>query len=99
MRQAHPLFVQYLAAMGVVEAVKAYGEGYDDILVRLKWPNDIYVEDPATLGQSKFVKIGGILVQCSGDGKEYYLVGIGFNVTNAAPTTSINHVLEALNHR
>jgi biotin---protein ligase len=27
------------------------------------------------------------------------LQGIGFNVTNAAPTTSINHVLEALNHR
>lgn len=25
--------------------------------------------------------------------------GIGFNVTNAAPTTSINHVIEALNHR
>lgn len=35
------LFVQYLASMAVVEAVKAYGEGYDDIPVRLKWPNDI----------------------------------------------------------
>jgi hypothetical protein len=32
------------------------------------------VEDPAKLGQNSFVKIGGILVQCSGDGKEYYLV-------------------------
>jgi biotin--protein ligase len=79
--------------MAVIEAVKAYGEGYDDVPVRLKWPNDICksstrssrtacdnfnvatdVEDPATLGQSRFVKIGGILVQCSGDGKEYYLV-------------------------
>lgn len=41
MRQAHPLFVQYLASMAVVEAVKAYGEGYDGVPVRLKWPNDI----------------------------------------------------------
>ncbi|KAE9378399.1 class II aaRS and biotin synthetase [Stipitochalara longipes BDJ] len=100
MQQAHPLFIQYIASIAVVEAVKSYGEGCNDVHIRLKWPNDIYVEDPATLGQNKFVKIGGILVQCSGDGKEYYLVvGIGFNVTNAAPTTSINHVIEALNHR
>jgi len=41
MRQAHPLFVQYIASMAIVEAVKAYGEGYDDVPVRLKWPNDI----------------------------------------------------------
>ncbi|KAN0095161.1 class II aaRS and biotin synthetase [Hyaloscypha variabilis] len=92
MQKAHPAFIQYLASMAVVEAVKFYGEGYEDVPVRLKWPNDIYVEDPSAVGQNRFLKIGGVLVQCSGDGKEYYLVaGIGFNVTNAAPTTSINH--------
>jgi biotin--protein ligase len=41
MQQAHPAFIQYLASMAVVEAVKFYGEGYEDVPVRLKWPNDI----------------------------------------------------------
>jgi biotin--protein ligase len=41
MRQAHPLFIQYIASMAVVKAVKSYGEGYDDVPVHLKWPNDI----------------------------------------------------------
>lgn len=35
------VFVQYLVALAIVEAVKSYGPGYTDMPVRLKWPNDI----------------------------------------------------------
>ncbi|KAH0559945.1 hypothetical protein GP486_003535 [Trichoglossum hirsutum] len=66
------------------KAVKSYGEGYSDVPVRLKWPNDIYVEDPSKLGQNSFVKVGGILVQCSGDGKQYYLAVDALNIRLAA---------------
>lgn len=34
-------FIQYLAAVAVVEAIKSYGAGYEVLPVKLKWPNDI----------------------------------------------------------
>jgi biotin---protein ligase len=40
-QKAPPLFIQYIASIAVVEAVKSYGKGYDEVPVRLKWPNDI----------------------------------------------------------
>jgi biotin--protein ligase len=40
------VFVQYLAAMAVVQAVTQYARGYDRLRgrLRLKWPNDIYAD-------------------------------------------------------
>ena len=35
------VFVQYLVALAVVEAIQNYASGYSDLPVRLKWPNDI----------------------------------------------------------
>jgi biotin--protein ligase len=35
------VFVQYLAAIAIVEAIQSYGDGYQDVPVKLKWPNDI----------------------------------------------------------
>jgi hypothetical protein len=35
------VFVQYIAAIAVAEAIRVYGEGYEDVPVKLKWPNDI----------------------------------------------------------
>jgi biotin---protein ligase len=35
------VFVQYLAALAVVEGIKTYDHGYADMPVKLKWPNDI----------------------------------------------------------
>ncbi|KAI0477447.1 class II aaRS and biotin synthetase [Xylariaceae sp. FL0804] len=41
------VFLQYLAAVAVVQAVKTYDRGgYDELPVKLKWPNDIYALDP-----------------------------------------------------
>ena len=41
MSTAPVVFLQYLAALAIVEGVKTYDTGYQDIPVRLKWPNDI----------------------------------------------------------
>jgi len=46
------------------------------------------------------VKIGGILVNSSYSGSDYNLVvGIGLNLANAAPTTSLNALAAASRHK
>ena len=35
------VFLQYLAALAIVEGVKTYDTGYKDMPIKLKWPNDI----------------------------------------------------------
>ncbi|KAI5794409.1 biotin-protein ligase [Peziza echinospora] len=100
--QAPVVFVQYLAAMAIVEAAKTYEPGYGDVPVKLKWPNDIYAEDPkhvsTTNADKKYVKIGGILVTSTYANNEYILVvGCGINTSNSAPTTSLNLLVEKLN--
>lgn len=104
--QSPVVFIQYLAAMAVVEGIKTYAPGYADMPVKLKWPNDIYAEDPnppadydpKKRGGPKYVKIGGILVTSSFSAGAFHLViGCGINTTNAQPTTSLNMLLSRLN--
>lgn len=89
--QAAPvIFVQYLAALAIVRGIKNYAPGYSKIPIKLKWPNDIYAQLPGS-SNNPVVKIGGILVNSSYSGTSYDLVcGIGLNLSNAAPTTSLN---------
>ena len=35
------IFIQYLAGIATVEAIHSYGDGYDKLGIKLKWPNDI----------------------------------------------------------
>lgn len=35
------VFIQYLAAISIVEGIHSYDRGYQDVPVKLKWPNDI----------------------------------------------------------
>lgn len=35
------VFIQYLAALAIVEGVQSYDAGYQDMPLKLKWPNDI----------------------------------------------------------
>ncbi|KAF2500688.1 putative biotin protein ligase [Lophium mytilinum] len=94
------IFVQYLAALAFVKGAKGYAPGYDRLPIKLKWPNDIYALSPTapkpTNGRQSntdFVKIGGILVNSSYSGSEYTLVvGVGINVANPSPTTSLNQL-------
>jgi biotin--protein ligase len=84
------VFIQYLAALAIVQGIKGYAPGYDKIPVKLKWPNDIYAQLPGS-SNNPVVKIGGILVNSSYSGSSYDLVcGIGLNLSNASPTTSLN---------
>ncbi|KAF2263751.1 biotin apo-protein ligase-like protein [Lojkania enalia] len=89
-QSAPVIFIQYLAALSVVRGIKGYAPGYERLPIRLKWPNDIYASPPGT-ESNDVVKIGGILVNSSYSGSSYDIVcGIGLNLSNALPTTSLN---------
>ncbi|KAF6816364.1 biotin-protein ligase ligase [Colletotrichum sojae] len=96
---SHPVvFIQYISAIAIVEAVQSYDTGCGDVPVKLKWPNDIYCRDPDTPASEppSYVKIGGILSTCSySQGSYQCVVGIGINATNSRPTTSLNALAPA----
>ncbi|KAJ2783224.1 biotin holocarboxylase synthetase [Coemansia javaensis] len=111
LKQAPVVMMQYLAALAVVEAVRAL-PGYEELPLRLKWPNDIYAllpsaadsdaaadSDPAADRDTPgFAKIGGILVGSSYKSGEFTLLfGCGINVANRLPTTSINSIIREYN--
>nr|XP_019962192.1 PREDICTED: biotin--protein ligase [Paralichthys olivaceus] len=82
-------FLQHLAALAVVEAVRTL-PGYQDIDLRVKWPNDIYY--------SNLMKLGGVLVTSTVIGSTFHLlIGCGFNVTNSNPTVCINDLIQQYN--
>uniref|UniRef100_UPI0037E70A27 biotin--protein ligase n=1 Tax=Semicossyphus pulcher TaxID=241346 RepID=UPI0037E70A27 len=82
-------FLQHLAALAVVEAVRTL-PGYQDIDLRVKWPNDIYY--------SNLMKLGGVLVTSTLIGSTFHLlIGCGFNVTNSNPTVCINDLIRQYN--
>lgn len=58
--------------------------------IRLKWPNDIYVNGNT--------KIGGLIVNTELHSTTAICnIGIGFNLDNSIPTTCINDVIQAYN--
>jgi biotin--protein ligase len=93
------VFIQYLAAVAIVEAIKTYDRGYGDMPVKLKWPNDIYALDPdKPANPPSYVKIGGILSNCAySDGNYQVVLGIGINTTNSRPTTSLDALIPLVN--
>ena len=104
MQTAPVVFVQYLAAMAIVNGIRSYdGNLYKDMPVKLKWPNDIFALDPTKARENggdkneNYTKIGGILVNSHYNTMEYIAVcGIGLNTANAAPTTSLNQLIPFL---
>uniref|UniRef100_A0AAX7T2M5 BPL/LPL catalytic domain-containing protein n=1 Tax=Astatotilapia calliptera TaxID=8154 RepID=A0AAX7T2M5_ASTCA len=82
-------FLQHLVALAVVEAVCSL-PGYQDIDLRVKWPNDIYY--------GNLMKLGGVLVTSTVLGSTFHLlIGCGFNVTNSNPTVCINDLIQSYN--
>lgn len=95
-QSAPVVFVQYIAALAVVQGIKAYAPGYENVAVKLKWPNDIYAQIPGS-SANPLVKIVGILVNSSYSGSDFSLtVGVGLNLDNPLPTISLNSMLSAL---
>ncbi|AEO64392.1 uncharacterized protein THITE_2110501 [Thermothielavioides terrestris NRRL 8126] len=91
------VFIQYLAALAIVEAVRSYDEGYSEVPIKIKWPNDVYVRDPTKPDEVSYVKIGGILANCAYSSGNYQVVlGIGINTKNGRPTTSLDALLPLL---
>ncbi|KAL1841002.1 hypothetical protein VTJ49DRAFT_7556 [Mycothermus thermophilus] len=91
------VFIQYLAALATVEAVKTYDTGYGDFPIKIKWPNDVYVRDPTKRDEVSYVKVAGILANCAYSSGNYQVVlGIGINTNNGRPTTSLDAVLPLL---
>ncbi|KAE8144091.1 biotin-protein ligase, partial [Aspergillus avenaceus] len=41
MQSAPVVFIQYLAAMAVAQGIKSYDKGFEEMPVKLKWPNDV----------------------------------------------------------
>lgn len=96
-QSAPVVFIQYLAALAIVQGIQNYAPGYEKTPVKLKWPNDIYAQLPGS-SNNPVVKIGGILVNSSYSGSTYDVVtGIGLNLSNALPTTSLNLLAKSLN--
>ncbi|XP_077360331.1 biotin--protein ligase isoform X2 [Festucalex cinctus] len=82
-------FLQHLAALAVIEAVRTL-PGYEDIDLRLKWPNDIYY--------SNLIKLGGVLVTSTVMRSTFHLrIGCGFNVSNSNPTLCVNDLIRQHN--
>jgi biotin--protein ligase len=71
------VFVQYLAGLAIVRACRderALG-AERGARVRLKWPNDVYVDLPSSAGGEK-KKVGGVLVNISfADGRADVIIG------------------------
>lgn len=89
------VFVQYLFGLAVIEWIEKFFKA--KLLVRLKWPNDIY---GSCGGKSiaDFKKMGGILVNCSFgglSGTECKLV-VGFGLNNRSTPHSTATCLSEL---
>ncbi|NWU91050.1 BPL1 ligase, partial [Upupa epops] len=82
-------FIQHLVSLAVVESVRSI-PGYEDIDLRVKWPNDIYYSD--------LMKLGGVLVNSTLLETTFHiLIGFGFNVNNSNPTICINDLITQFN--
>lgn len=83
-----PLLQHFIMA-AIVSAVRSK-EGYENIDLGIKWPNDLYMFSA--------VKIGGIVVSTIVEEKIAIVnVGCGINLNNENPTTCLNNVIKRYN--
>ncbi|KAL0912326.1 hypothetical protein M5K25_018290 [Dendrobium thyrsiflorum] len=82
--------VQYIASLAVTEAIKesCQAKGLPQIDVRIKWPNDLYLNG---------LKVGGILCTSTYSSNKFNVsAGVGLNLDNDKPTTSLNAALQEI---
>lgn len=84
-------FLQHITSLAVVNSVCGL-PGYQDIDLRLKWPNDIYF--------GREIKLGGVLVKSTVmDGIVHATIGVGLNVSNSNPTICVNDLIQLHNRQ
>ncbi|KAH9508968.1 hypothetical protein Btru_048417 [Bulinus truncatus] len=82
-------FLQHMMSLAVVKSIVSL-PGYENLNIRLKWPNDIYY--------GKEMKLGGVLVTSTIlNSTIYATIGCGFNVSNSNPTVCINDIIRLYN--
>ncbi|XP_063990919.1 biotin--protein ligase isoform X1 [Diachasmimorpha longicaudata] len=87
----HLSIIQHLVAAALVSAVKSR-PGYQDIDVRLKWPNDFYAGSQT--------KIGGLIVTSSMQSSKVICdIGLAINLSNSLPTRCVNDVIKQYNEK
>ncbi|KAI8888267.1 class II aaRS and biotin synthetase [Backusella circina FSU 941] len=87
------VFLQYITAMAIVESIRTR-KGYEEVPLRVKWPNDVYADLP----DQGLKKVSGLIVNSSFLQDEFLLViGCGINLNNAHPTVSINEIIRQHN--
>ncbi|XP_017219399.2 biotin--protein ligase 1, chloroplastic isoform X3 [Daucus carota subsp. sativus] len=82
--------VQYVVSLAMTEAINdvCTKDGVPYLDVRIKWPNDLYLDG---------LKVGGILCTSTYRSKKFNVsAGLGLNVDNEKPTTSLNAILKKL---
>ncbi|ESO02413.1 hypothetical protein HELRODRAFT_65278 [Helobdella robusta] len=85
----HVSCLQHLVALAIVLSVREK-KGYEDIDLRIKWPNDIYFAEK--------LKLGGILIRSTIMQDLIHInLGCGINICNKYPTTCINDLIEQHN--
>ena len=47
------IFIQYITAIAIVEAIQSYGKGYEKLPIKIKWPNDICKSLPTNRGRKQ----------------------------------------------
>ncbi|XP_078444546.1 biotin--protein ligase 2-like [Wolffia australiana] len=75
--------LQYVVSLAVTEAIKEVCRGKGPSLdVKIKWPNDLYLHG---------LKVGGVLCTSTYKSKKFNVsAGVGLNLDNEKPTTSLN---------
>lgn len=82
-------FLQHIVSLAVVLAVRLK-PGYENLDLRIKWPNDIYY--------GANMKLGGVIVKSSIMNDIIHAnVGCGVNVANKDPTICINDLIQIAN--
>lgn len=84
-------YLQHITSLAVVWSVCKL-PGYEEIDIRLKWPNDIYY--------GREMKLGGVIVKSTFmEGIVHATIGCGFNVNNSNPTICINDLVQLHNRQ
>ncbi|XP_049884797.1 biotin--protein ligase [Pectinophora gossypiella] len=81
--------VQHAAALAAVRAIRSQ-PAYEQLDIRIKWPNDIYY--------GREFKIGGTITTANCMADDVIIdIGTGVNISNSVPTTCVNDIISQYN--